>query len=157
MPVYNTGLTAVLPEPIKSCSHTVWIDARRETAPGNMWALSWHHITKHCFSAIVSKDWTTCWPELLPRSYYILTNVTCDGGKKSQPQALICSLFLTKATSFSEGSFHCSGNEVHVGETEKQFVVVKSPRLRPGPSAQRFSYAFSFYPLKYKKYKQYFF
>lgn len=36
---------------------------------------------------------------------------------------------------------------MHVGETEKQFVVVKSPRLRPGPYAQRFSYAFFFFTL----------
>lgn len=80
--------------------------------------------------------------------------------KKNQPQALICSLFLTKATSFSEGSFHCSGDELHVGKTEKQFVVVKSPRLRPGPSAQRYSYAFCFFCfftlLNTKKQQQYF-
>lgn len=65
---------------------------------------------KALFSSItVSEIEPLCWPELLLWSDYIPANMTRD--EKNQPQARTCSLLLTKARAFSEGSLHRSASQ----------------------------------------------
>lgn len=144
MPVYNTRLTAALSEAInsvQSCCLNRRTGARQPLATCELC----HGIV---LQSIVSPLLSLRLSHLLARtfllrSYYIPTNMTCDGGK-NRPQAFICSRFLTGATSFSVGLFHFSGNGLRVGKGREAVCSRENHKAQAWSSCM-------FNPLQYKR------